>query len=570
MTSVSVKNIGVKGSDVYTSTGSSLVDLSVKLVRGADEAEIKRIFRGLVDSDKVEEITDTCVLMFHTRDIRGGKGERDLFKALFGELSRVNTGLTQVLKGLIPEYGSWQDIVALMSDDRVDPHIQLGMKRMLIAQLRADEATEEGKSISLAAKWAPREGKSTDKEARSIAVSMFPELPHQAQMASYRRLVAGLNRRLKTVETFMAGGRWADIEPAAVPGRAGKLYSRALLNLVGTTKKGEVIPRAKVNALRCPDDEDRMTCRANFMAHFAAAVGGKATVHGADTLFPHEIVKKAYGESGELATSERSQLIAIWRSMVEKAQAGGGLKRSIFMSDFSGSMRCAGIAGDTPYWVSMALGMLGAEISEGPFKNRLMTFDSTPKWHTFPEGGDLFQRLETLGPHIGQGTSTDFQAAMELVLADLKRNRVRPGEEPENLIVLTDMGWDAACGSHESSLYTGARYRHHVRTGSWETHVEMIRESFKRAGEDMWGVGFKMPRIVIWNLAASYTTDFHATASTPGVAMLSGWSAALFDILQREGPRELTPLEVLRTTLDGARYKPVRDAVQAYFATTST
>jgi hypothetical protein len=45
--------------------------------------------------------------------------------------------------------------------------------------------------------------------------------------------------------------------------------------------------------------------------------------------------------------------------------------------------------------------------------------------------------------------------------------------------------------------------------------------------------------------------------------MLAGWSAALFDILQREGPRELTPLEVLRTTLDGARYKPVRDAVIA-------
>lgn len=558
---------GIKGSDVYTSTGSALVDLSVKLVRGADEAEIKRIFRGLVESDKAEEVADACVLMFHTRDVRGGKGERDLFKALFDELSWRCYCVAKKLKEFIPEYGSWQDVVALMSDDST-----LGgdLQEMLIAQLKKDEATEEGKGISLAAKWAPREGKSTDKAARRLAATMFPTLPRQAQMAAYRRLVSGLNRRLKTVETFMAGGRWADIEPAAVPGRAGKLYSRALLNLVGTTKKDEVIPRAKANALRCPDDADRMACREHFMAHFAAAKEGKAKVHGADTLFPHEVVKKVYREGCVLAESERNQLIAVWRSMVEKAQAGGGLKRSIFMSDFSGSMQAAGAAGDTPYWVSMALGMLGAEISEGPFKNRLMTFDSKPQWHTFPEGGDLFARLETLSPHIGQGTSTDFQAAMELVLADLKRNRVRPGEEPENLIVLTDMGWDQACGSHESSLYTGARYRHHVKTGSWETHVEMIRESFKRAGEDMWGEGqgFKMPRIVIWNLAASYTSDFHATASTPGVAMLSGWSAALFDILQREGPRELTPLEVLRTTLDAARYKPVRDAVVA--ALTST
>jgi hypothetical protein len=554
---------GVKGSDVYTSTGSALVDLSIKLVRGADEEEIKGIFRGLVDSAKAEEVADACVLMFHTRDVRGGKGERDLFKALFSELAWRSTSVASRLKEFIPEYGSWQDVVAMMSDDHVDVRIRMGLRNMVASQLREDVAKEEGKSISLAAKWAPREGKSTDKEARALATIMYPLLPRQQQMATYRRLVAGLNRRLKTMETFMAGGHWADIEPSAVPGRAGKLYSRALLNLVGTAKKGETIPHAKVNTLRHPDDADRMACREHFIAHFAAAKEGKATVHGADTLFPHEIVKKAYGVGGDLADSERSQMVAVWRSMVEKAHEGGGLKRSIFMSDFSGSMQSAGAAKDTPYWVSMALGMLGAEISEGPFKNRLMTFDSTPRWHTFPDGGDLFARLETLGPHIGQGTSTDFQAAMELVLADLKRNRVRPGEEPENLIVLTDMGWDQACGSYEASFYTGMRYRHHVKTAPWETHVEMIRESFKRAGEDMWGVGFKMPRIVIWNLAASYTSEAHATASTPGVAMLAGWSAALFDILQREGPRDMTPLEILRTTLDGSRYKPVRDAVLA-------
>lgn len=565
-----MKGVGVKGSDVYTSTGSTLVDLSVKLVRGADKEEIQGLMAQLLESGVEQDVADACVLMFHTRDVRGGKGERDLFKALFSGVSRSHGAVAAALQTLIPEYGSWQDVVALLESPDMPAAAVEELKGRLMSQLRADSATEEGKSISLAAKWAPREGKSTDKLARQIAAAMFPAMPRrQDQMAAYRRLVAGLNRRLKTVETFMADGHWADIVPASVPGRAGKLYSRALLNLVGTTQKGEQIPRGRVNALRHPDDADRMACREHFMAHFAAAKEGKATVHGADTLFPHEVVKKAYGMDGAMAESERNQLIAVWRSMVDRAKEGGGLKRSIFMSDFSGSMQAAGAAGDTPYWVSMALGMLGAEISEGPFKNRLMTFDSTPRWHTFPEGGDLFARLETLGPHIGQGTSTDFQAAMELVLADLKKNRVRPGEEPENLIVLTDMGWDQACGSADYSMYTGSRYRHHVRTGSWETHVEMIRESFKRAGEDMWGEGqgFKMPRIVIWNLAASYTSDFHATASTPGVAMLAGWSAALFDVLQREGPREMTPLEILRATLDGPRYKAVRDAVHAHFAT---
>ena len=128
------------------------------------------------------------------------------------------------------------------------------------------------------------------------------------------------------------------------------------------------------------------------------------------------------------------------------------------------------------------------------------------------------------------------------------------------------MGWDQACRSGQRSAYTGNAYRHHVKTAPWQTHVEMIRESFRRAGEDMWGEGqgFAMPRIVIWNLASSYASDnHHATADTPGVALLSGWSPALFQVLQTEGPRDLTPWEVLRIELDHPQYDVVRQQVRA-------
>jgi hypothetical protein len=98
----------------------------------------------------------------------------------------------------------------------------------------------------------------------------------------------------------------------------------------------------------------------------------------------------------------------------------------------------------------------------------------------------------------------------------------------------------------------------------------MIRESFKRAGEDMWGTlssgglgGWAMPRIVIWNLAAN-PGDFHATHDTPGVAMLSGWSATQFKVLCEVGPRQLTPLEILRVELDAPQYDRVRECVRAF------
>jgi len=180
--------------------------------------------------------------------------------------------------------------------------------------------------------------------------------------------------------------------------------------------------------------------------------------------------------------------------------------------------------------------------------------------HTMRPEDDLFERLKHIS-HLGQGLSTDFQKAMDLVLSQLKAKRCRPGQEPENLIVLTDMNWDQACGSDRQSVYTGNSYRNVVKTSEWQTHVEMIREAFKRAGEDMWGEGqgLTMPRIVIWNIAST-STDFHAQSDTEGVAMLSGWSPSLFKALQTQGPdgvKPMTPMEMLRAQLDVERYDQV-------------
>jgi hypothetical protein len=193
--------------------------------------------------------------------------------------------------------------------------------------------------------------------------------------------------------------------------------------------------------------------------------------------------------------------------------------------------------GDTPYWVSMALGILGSQLCSGAFRGRLMTFDSEPAWHLFPEGGDLFACMDTLHDSgIGVGLSTNFEAAMRLVLETLRSDSVPAGEEPENLLVLTDMGWDMAS------------------SGIWETHVERLRAEFAAGG-------WRMPTIVVWNLAAQYSGDYHATADVPGVAMLSGWSAAQFSVIQRE-IRQLTALEVLRMELDDSRYDAVRRALR--------
>jgi Domain of unknown function (DUF2828) len=537
---------GVKGSDVYTTTGQPLLDLSVKLVRGANPDDLDHLVNVVMTQPSLSILEMIYVMAFHTRCIRGGKGERDLFRELIGSLGQHNSGLTLDLLDLVPHFGCWDDLNRLAL---AYPSTRFDVLELFKDQLLRDGSTVEG-SISLAAKWAPREGKADHALAVDLAKLIFPGDPKALE--KYRKMLSPLNARINTIETLMCSGRWAEINPQSVPGRAGKLYAKALLNL---DSKGEP---------RYPDNDDRNACRENFVVHFAKAKEGKATVHGANTLFPHEVAKKAFEQRHSLSEDERSQLIVVWRSMVEKAKAGGGLKRTIFMSDFSGSMQSAPGTNVAPYWVSAALGALGAEVSEGAFHNKLMTFDSSPTWHTFAEGSDIFARMEVLRSGLGQGLSTDFQKAMDLILASLKTERVRPGEEPENIVVLTDMGWDQACASNGKSSYTDNTYRHHVKTDEWQTHIEMIRESFKRAGEDMWGVGWNPPRIVIWNLAASNSGDFHATADTPGVAMLSGWSPTLFEVLQTDGPRELTAMEMLNIELGNSRYDIVRERVREW------
>jgi hypothetical protein len=250
--------------------------------------------------------------------------------------------------------------------------------------------------------------------------------------------------------------------------------------------------------------------------------------------------------------------------MVKDAKEGGGLGRSLAMCDFSGSMQSSGTNGDTPYWVSMALGLLISEVTTKEFEDVFLTFDSDPKLHHLPKG-NIFERVASIDGSIAQGTSTDFQKAMDLVLANIKRNRVRPGEEPENLIVITDMNWDAACGSSQVSSYTGNSYRHAVKMKPWQTHVQMIREAFKRAGEDMWGVPLIPPRIVIWNVAST-STDFHAQKDEEGVVMIGGWSPTLFKNLLKGEIRSMTPMEMVRIILNDERYDLVRRTLHSSFS----
>ena len=569
------KTVGAKGSDVYTlaGVGNDLVALNALLTRGADSETMCDLLQKVLASGKDQDETDAFVLAFMTRAVRGGKGERDLFYTLYAELLKSREALALDLLDLVGHYGYWGDLFALGAKEPKEV-VWTRLVEIVKKQLNADSAavahnqvmdpTSPKQKVSLLAKWMPREGQLLAKELAVALWSGPATEKHSAKLRAYRKRVADLNKALQTTEIKMCGDQWEDIKPATVPGRCLKKHRLAFLNEVAPTKKNQRVEKGK---LRHPDDTGRMLCREHFQTHFTKAAKGEVISKGADTLYPHEVIRQVAGFSG--SADERNSLLGFWKAFVTKAKESGGLGRSIPMCDFSGSMSWTSSGGATPLEVSRAMGLLISEVTTDEFKGRMLTFDSEPKWLEFHEHEDIFARVSKVDRSgYGLGMSTDFQKAMDLVLTELKRKRVLPGKEPENLIVLTDMAWDAACGSSQVSYYTSNSYRNVVKTAPWQTHIQMIRESFKRAGEDMFGEGngYKPPRIVIWNISAA-CKDMHAKADEEGVVMLSGWSPALFKVLMARGVEIQTPEQALRLQLEDPLYDLVRSRIAAFRAT---
>ena len=109
--------IGAKGSDVYSSdafkgVGDKMVALSALLTRGVSQSTVEAGVLGVVAASKEPlALEHLFVLAFQTRDIRGGKGERDASKHIFETLlKREKLGSTGIGQGIAIPHGKLPSI----------------------------------------------------------------------------------------------------------------------------------------------------------------------------------------------------------------------------------------------------------------------------------------------------------------------------------------------------------------------------------------------------------------------------------------------------------------------------
>lgn len=410
----------------HSTSGEELVDyyFSMGAARNKSESEIRSMFSKAYNSSPLEAVR----ALFYNRDIRGGQGERRSFRVAYRYLAETDPEVARKNLEHIPEYGRWDDVL----------EVSIGTPIEEKALSLYEEALIEDEDV-LAAKWAPREGKS-DHDFYVVLRDYMGLSPKE-----YRKLVAGLS---DTVEDKMCNNKWEEIDFNQVPSQAINIYRNAFYE----------------------HQEDRFS---NWVDSLYDEESDNEI--NADAIYPHEIVRKylnntvGFGSNKRVSLDkkERDMLQAQWNELPDYMPKG---QKAIPVCDVSGSM--SGL----PMEVSISLGLYISERNEGPFKDQVITFSHDPKF--FEINADRLKDRVTQLEKMDWAGNTDLERTVELVLEQAKKHDLDEEKMPNTIIILSDMQFDR-CAKEPS-----------------DTALEMIERMYDEAG-------YEVPSIVFWNLRDS-------------------------------------------------------------------
>lgn len=474
------------------------------------DADAKRAaFRKCLDANRETALR----LLFFVRDVRGGLGARGLFRDVFAGLP---DGVAAALLPLVPEFGRWDDVWAVLGDGVADAAARPVLRDAVFAILRRrwEEdlralADPDGRP-SLLAKWLPSvRGVSAKQEslAKELAFSCFRLRP-----ADYRRNLSAFRARLRVTERAMCAGEWGAVDYGAVPSKAALRY------------------RAAFSA----HDPER------YKAYLAGLAKGTAKVN-AGALFPYEIIA-AYLAGYEPKAAEDPLLEAQWKALpVPK----GILGNAIVVRDGSGSMETpvSDNGRATALDVATSLAVLASEHLKGPFANRFISFSEHPRLVDLSGCATLREKLvRTYGED--ECANTDIRRTMRLVLDAVSENGI-PQEEVPAVVIVSDMEFDEARGG--CFVYDQETGR--VDQAGQEALFETIRSEWKDRGYDL-------PKMVFWNVA-SRTGGVPLQENGNGLVLASGFSQNILDMLSGVDPED-----TIRRKLAAPRYDCVAAALR--------
>lgn len=336
----------------------------------------------------------TIRCMFYLRDIRGGQGERDVFRVCLEELSVIDRPVYEKVLPFIGVYGRWDDIFI--------GHLDMPVAACIDAQLILDEESmaKEG-PVSMLAKWLPSES-SSSQTSRDYAVALAELMGITRRQ--YKRRIVRLRKYIRLLEHKMSANQWPEIEYDKIPSQAGRKHVKAFKR----------------------HDELR------YSTFLANAQKGEAKIN-TGTLFTYEIF--------DLVQTDPTAANAMWANLPDWTNG----QNAIVLADVSRSMS------GRPMSVSVSLALYFAEHNKGAFKDCFMTFSERPQVVKVT-GGALSSRLRNI-ENREWAMNTNLEAALDAIL---QTSKTSPDDVPKILYVISDMEFDAACAEPNASLFENA------------------------------------------------------------------------------------------------------------------
>ena len=181
------------------STLNSCADLffTIGAMRGQDKTRLINTFAKAF----AEDAQTALRILFWVRDVRGGAGERQVFRDIIKHLAENHTQVLAKNLAFVSEYGRWDDLLVLFGTK-----LDAQAKGLLAEALKAGNG--------LCAKWMPRKG------SEAIALERYLGLKPK----EYRKLLVNST---KVIETAMCQNEWSGINYEHVPSLAMARYTKA-------------------------------------------------------------------------------------------------------------------------------------------------------------------------------------------------------------------------------------------------------------------------------------------------------------------------------------------------------
>ena len=404
------KKLTENGAVAYATTGKEMLDFNFKLAgyRQASEKEIQRDF-GLV---YYEDSLLAVRFIFWVRDIRGGAGERRVFRVCLKWLAEHKSKVAKELIPLVAEYGRFDDILPLL-----DTGLRKDVSAYYKKQLKEDNKRRKlNQPISLAAKWIPSLHTSSN-ESRRYAKMLCEDFGWDEQ--KYRKRLTKLRKYLDIVERKMSAKEWGEIDYNTVPSKANLIYNSAFLR----------------------NDENR---RRKYLESLQK---GEAKIN-AGVLQPHEIVSAYTGRGWWSSVKDYDETLEqLWKNLPNMS-----VSNTLVVRDGSGSM-CSPISGQTSCLdVATALTVYMCDHNTGGWKGKFVTFSSHPEVVDISAEETLHDKLDKIS-NYEDCSNTNIYATMKLILNTAVNNKIPQEEMPETIVICSDMQYDGRRFNFNKTLF---------------------------------------------------------------------------------------------------------------------